>query len=384
MVNRRALWLLLLVLLPRPLVAERREAQLAAGAEVEIVAPTAGVPTFGAVRLHARISSAMAVARVEFWVDGELRAVVEEPPYSLEVEVGQENLEHRFEVVAYGSPHLLGRAVLVTPRFQVDEEVEVELQQLFVTVIDGDTRVLDLGRGDFRVRDNGREQEIVTFASGDIPFSAVLLIDASGSMRGERLEMALEGAAAFTEGMGEKDEAKVMVAAERLRATTPFSRDAAQLRASWAGVEAGQGTAIRDHLFLSLLLLERRLGRRVVILLSDGWDAHSVVTEQQLSRLARRSQALVYWVRVAAGAAATGRAAVRAGEGPSRWRAAPLSVWRDARAFDSAVRQLERAVRRSGGRIDTVPDAGPWRGAFRRSCASCESSTLWGTTRIRL
>ncbi len=69
----------------------------------------------------------------------------------------------------------------------------------------------------FRVRDNGREQEIVTFASGDIPFSAVLLIDASGSMRGERLAVALEGAAAFTEGMGEKDEAKVMVAAERLR-----------------------------------------------------------------------------------------------------------------------------------------------------------------------
>ena len=236
-----------------------------------------------------------------------------------------------------GALGLLWATAVSAQDIRIDEVVEVQLQQLYVTVSGAGERVLDLEKDDFRVRDRGEEQKIVTFARGNVPFTAVLLVDASGSMWGNRLEVALRGARAFTEGMGEKDEAKVMLAAERLVATTPFSGDPGELQSSLEGVTGGKGTAFRDQLYLSLLLLERRLGRRVIVLLSDGWDAHSVVTEEQLARLTRRSQALIYWVRVGSGEVVPGEAAIREGLGRARLRTAPLSVWRDARAFDGSV-----------------------------------------------
>ena len=53
-------------------------------------------------------------------------------------------------------------------------------------------------------------QEIVTFERGDVPFTAVLLIDASRSMRGSKLRTALSGAHDFMRGAREYDEVKLL------------------------------------------------------------------------------------------------------------------------------------------------------------------------------
>ena len=49
---------------------------------------------------------------------------------------------------------------------------------------------------------------------------------------------------------------------------------------------------------MALKLLEERQGRRVVILLSDGADVTSVLVMHDLLWVARRCQALVYWIRL--------------------------------------------------------------------------------------
>ncbi|NIR59484.1 MAG: hypothetical protein GWO02_08155, partial [Gammaproteobacteria bacterium] len=45
-----------------------------------------------------------------------------------------------------------------------------------------------------------------------------------------------------------------------------------------------------DQLFLALMRLERQQGRRVIVVLSDGRDLHSVIRADDLERLARSSQ----------------------------------------------------------------------------------------------
>ena len=59
---------------------------------------------------------------------------------------------------------------------------------------------------------------------------------------------------------------------------------------------AGGGTALNDHLYLALKLLDSRQGRRVVVLFTDGADLHSLLSMRDVLWKAQRSQAVIYWI----------------------------------------------------------------------------------------
>ncbi len=241
----------------------------------------------------------------------------------------------------------------------IHEEVDVGLRQLYVMVTDrGGRRLLSLERGDFTVRDQGQVQELVTFEGGDIPFTAILLLDGSGSMRGGRLELALAGARSFVGAMQEYDEARILVYSDRLLEATPWY--GASQAAPDLAIEARGGSAVLDHLYLGLQMLEKRQGRRVVVLLSDGWDQQSVLDVDQLEAAAQRSEAMLYWVRrfdekPKIGPQADGEAA----------RFVPLSSWRGKDDLLRTWKRLERIVRRSGGRVVRIAGPGDVEDSFR-------------------
>ena len=168
------------------------------------------------------------MALVEFFVDGRFAGRVTTPPYKVRFDVGQQNAEHRIEVVARGAGPP-GEALLVTPGIRVDDEMELTLQQLYVTVTEDGERVTDVGRSAFTVLDEGQAQELVTFERGDVPLTAVVLLDSSFSMRGEHLRAALRGAGTFVENMRQLDQAKVIVFSDHMLATTPFTGDATRV-----------------------------------------------------------------------------------------------------------------------------------------------------------
>jgi Ca-activated chloride channel family protein len=313
-----------------------------ASTQISIVKPAGGESVAGEVAVAAAVGQGTAVAFVEFRVDGKVVGRAGAPPWELRVDVGVDNVEHRFEVVAFGDSGELARAVVVTPRIRVDEEIAVQLQQLYVTATLRGRRVLGLDRGDFTVVDGGETQRLITFERGDVPFTAVILLDASESMKGEKMQAALDGARAFVNGMKPLDEARVVAFSDRVLGATPFraggSPDAADLP---LGVEADGGTALNDQLYAALHLLERRQGRRVVIVLSDGLDSHSVLSIDDVLPLASRSRALLYWVRLVAG-------------GPQSPDFAPRrqhSAWRDGAGHARQIDRLEDAVVKSGGRV---------------------------------
>ena len=154
-------------------------------------------------------------------------------------------------------------------------------------------------------------------------------------MRGGRLGFALRGAREFMAGLGPEDEASVTLFSDRLLRRTPFSSDPEVVLESLAGVEAGGGTALSDQLYLALKLTERRLGRRVLLLLSDGIDSHSAVTMRDVAWVARRSRSMIYWVRTGGGDA-----------GKSRY-----SAWKSPDDYRRDTVLLERLVAESGGRV---------------------------------
>jgi Ca-activated chloride channel family protein len=107
--------------------------------------------------------------------------------------------------------------------------------------------------------------------------------------------------------------------------------------ASVEGTKAAGGTALDDHLYAALRLLDERPGRRVVVLLSDGADVTSALTAADLRWKVQRSDAAVYWLRL-------------------RPRGEPSfsSAWRNAEANDRELAGLEAVVGESGGRVEPV------------------------------
>ncbi len=320
--------------------------------EVWIEKPRSTKFVFGDVDFEAAVDSAASVAGVEFYLDGRKVAEFINPPYRLLVDVGFDNQEHEFRVVARDINGETASSVMVTSALQVDEVVEVDLQQLYVTVTAGGQRVLDLDQGDFRITDNGKRQEIVTFERGDVPITASLILDSSLSMeKGERLAAALQGAEVFLSGMHPLDRAMVMLFSDRVLRMTEFGETQAELAQALEKVEAVGGTAINDHLFLALSRLEMEQGRRVVVLFSDGEDVHSVLSMSDVIQKARSSQALIYWIFLRE-------------PGQDDEVRTYTTSWRDADANLQEAKMLRRAIRESGGRIEVVEDLAELNDAF--------------------
>lgn len=319
-------------------------AGLPAGAQeiwATIVEPKDGDFAIGELEVVVEVVSRAEIAEVEFQLDGRPIGTLSMEPFRMAVDLGENNVPHHFSVVAVDVDGNRASHSVTTQPIPISADYEVELQQLYVSVTRAGERVLDLEQDHFTVNDEGDPQELVTFARGDIPFTAVLLIDASTSMFGKKIESAVAGAASFIHGMKTLDQAQVMIFSDELLSATPITGAREVLTAGLSSTEARGGTALQDHLFVALELIAQRQGRRVMILLSDGVDTHSVVGMDHVFDVARKSNALVYWIRISSDD--DGNAP---GEGVTM-----TSAWKDPAQYREQFELLTQVVEESGGRI---------------------------------
>ncbi len=316
---------------------------------VTILSPRPPASALGEVEIAARVESEEEIEAVEFFVDGQRVGRVEDPPYRLRVDLGEDDRERRFTAVARGAFGGEGSdAVTVRPLVVVDR-VEVSLRQLYVTASRGGRRVLDLGPEDFTILDGGVRQQLVTFERGRVPVTAALLLDASQSMRGPGIEAAVRGARSFLARLTAEDEALIMVFSDRTLALTPFFRGGSDAAPGLDGLSASGGTALNDHLYAALRLLDPQQGRRVAVLLSDGADVVSVLDIREVLWKVRRSDALIYLIQLQ-------RQEPRA--------SSFSSAWREVEGNRQQWQGLEAAVAESGGRLVALRDLGEVEAAF--------------------
>lgn len=311
---------------------------------VVIMAPHDGASVMGEVEMEVRVGALDGVDIVEFQLDGRPVGSLSQPPYRFIFDLGADNEAHSLGVVVRDADGEEATAQVGTKPLPIAAEFSVDLQQLYVTVSADEARVLDLDGADFEVQDEGDRQELVTFARGDIPFTASILIDASASMQGDKLLAAVAGARSFLDGMQELDQMQLTVFSDTLLIHTPIGAGREVMLAGLGWITAQGGTAIADHLWASLELLQTRQGRRVAVLLSDGIDTHSVLPMEAVLDAARHSQALIYWIRL-----------VRADRTSGAAHAGALSsAWRDSNGYRKEGDVLEKTVTESGGRIVEV------------------------------
>jgi Ca-activated chloride channel family protein len=184
-------------------------------------------------------------------------------------------------------------------------EVGIEVINLNVSVTDGRSRyVTDLKRDDFAIFEDGRRQELSLFVHENLPISMVVMLDVSASMD-VKLGVAQAAAARFIKTLRAQDEAQVVQFNDRATVLCEFTSDHAVLEAAIKKTEAGGPTALHNALYIALKDLSRlkkagELRRRAVVLLSDGEDTASLVNDEQVLELARKTEINIYAISIRA------------------------------------------------------------------------------------
>jgi len=173
----------------------------------------------------------------------------------------------------------------------------VELVEVGCTVIAPDgTRVRGLARDDFRVLEDGVEQEIASFDAAATPSSIALLLDDSPSISRE-LGETREAARSLARSLGPEDEVAVAAFAGQTHLLLPFSRDRVLLAAALASpalksVENSSQSLIYQAVYLTAHEIFRgRSGRKAIVLLTDGQDSGLGLTWDPASMQARAGSA---------------------------------------------------------------------------------------------
>ncbi|HEX5889424.1 MAG TPA: VWA domain-containing protein [Pyrinomonadaceae bacterium] len=153
---------------------------------------------------------------------------------------------------------------------------ETNLVSLNVSVFNTKSKLFvgSLTKEDFLVLEDGKEQTVSYFASTDVPFDLVLLVDLSGSTS-EKRDLIKKSTLRFIEAARPDDRLAIVTFSDRTDVISPLTLDREQLKASVANMNGVGGSHVWDAVKFALdtilgpKTMERR---RAVVLMSDGVD----------------------------------------------------------------------------------------------------------------
>ena len=178
-------------------------------------------------------------------------------------------------------------------------KVDTTLVTLPVSVTDRDGRYIpNLTKSDFRLWEDGVEQQVAFFTSVDKPFSVVLVLDTSGSTR-FKIEEIQEAAITFVNQLRSDDRVMIISFDDDIRVLAEFTNDRYRMRDAIRRTRTGNGTRLYDAVDL---VINQRLnqvdGRNAVVLFTDGVDTASRHSSYDRNvRDAEELDALIYPVQ---------------------------------------------------------------------------------------
>ena len=178
--------------------------------------------------------------------------------------------------------------------------VDVELVNVTATVLDESGRYLEgLTAEDFQILEDAREQRISFFSHDSrVPISIGMLVDTSGSHQ-DKLRQALQTAKEIAATLSTEDEMFVITFDSRAKVRQKFTNNLDEVQRSLRDIRGGGETAVFDAISLGLNeMLEAKHDKRVLLLLSDGFDTRSKIKAAQAEDLLRRSDVLLYAIGI--------------------------------------------------------------------------------------
>lgn len=187
---------------------------------------------------------------------------------------------------------------------EVDQNDVLRINTTLVTiplsVMDREGRYApNLRKENFRLWEDGVEQQIAYFSTVDKPFSVVLMIDTSGSTR-FKLDEIQDAAIAFVNQLQAGDRVMVVSFDDKIRVlTSDFTSDRYQLQDAIRRTRPGDGTKLYEAVDLvinhKMALVQ---GKKAIVLFTDGVDTTSrKASYESTVRDAEELDALIYPVQ---------------------------------------------------------------------------------------
>ncbi|HJP94596.1 MAG TPA: VWA domain-containing protein [Pyrinomonadaceae bacterium] len=177
--------------------------------------------------------------------------------------------------------------------------VNTTLITIPVSVMDRDGRyVPNLQKEDFRVWEDGVEQEVAFFQSVDKPFSVVLMLDTSPSTQ-FRLEDIQDAAISFVDQLRSDDKVMVVSFNDNIKVQCDLTTDREKIHRAIQHSRTGDGTRLYDAVDMVINeQLSRIQGRKAIVLFTDGVDTTSKrATYESNITDAQELDALIYPVQ---------------------------------------------------------------------------------------
>jgi VWFA-related protein len=187
----------------------------------------------------------------------------------------------------------------------------VEFVYVDVFVTQGERSVPGLQAADFALKDAGVDQSPELVSAESRPVEATFVFDTSSSVAGARLAALRRAGAAFLDGLGAKDEASLFTFSEEIGWRARPTRDKEVARAALAGVRAAGATSAYDGLYSALALTDPQMPS-LIALFTDGEDNMSILSADEVRKVAERSNSLVHVVSAASPSDGGGRDTARA------------------------------------------------------------------------
>jgi len=140
---------------------------------------------------------------------------------------------------------------------------------------------------DFEVRDNGILQQVEVVGHEEKRLHAVLALDNSSSLAGDRLARLKVAAHSLLDVLRPDDAVSLLTFSSRLELKGRPGAPRERVHAAIEATEARLSTSLYDATFAALTLAEPALGRPIVLIFTDGQDVGSWLRPEQVLRAAR-------------------------------------------------------------------------------------------------
>ncbi len=179
----------------------------------------------------------------------------------------------------------------------------IEVINLNVSVVDNQNRyITDLAKPDFAVFEDGVKQDLSLFTHESLPISLSLLIDGSASMA-DKVPFVQGAATRFIKTLRVQDNAQVIQFNDRITTLHDFTADHELLGGAIRKTAAAGPTALHNAVYVALKELTRlkkagELRRLAIVLLTDGEDTSSLITDEQVVDLAKKTEIAIYSISI--------------------------------------------------------------------------------------
>src|SRR5262245_54584460 len=202
-------------------------------------------------------------------------------------------------------PDAQGQPTVLTIRLNTD------LVVIDVTATDkSGAYVRDLRAEEIQVFEDGQERKINFFAMNDEaalsrPLAVVFALDISGSLRPDEMTTLRQAAMKFTELMKGDSVFAAMAFNYKVKIMQDFTPDPEKIERAFAKMDKFEGsTRIYDALDRAITMLDRRAPRtrkgrpvrRVVVVITDGFDSASIIDRREVIRRANDAGVTSYSV----------------------------------------------------------------------------------------